>query len=41
MHYQTKLSQAGLNVSNYVSNIVRKGVNVVFAYIDKKVNENK
>lgn len=39
-NYQTKLSQAGLDVSNSIASIVRKGVDGFFGYINKLVTEN-
>ena len=39
-NYQTKLSQAGLDVSNSIAGIVRKGVDGFFGYINKLVTEN-
>lgn len=39
-NYQTKLSQVGLNVSNSVAGIVKKGVDGFFGYINKLVTEN-
>ena len=39
-NYQTKLSQAGLNLSNGLSGIVQKGVEGFFSSIEKLVTEN-
>lgn len=39
-NYQTKFSQAGLNLSNGISNIVQKGVESFFSSIEKLVTEN-
>lgn len=38
-NYQTKLSQAGLNVSNSLAGIVKTGVDSIFKYIDSVVTE--
>ncbi len=38
-NYQTKLSQAGLNVSNTISKVVKTGVDNIFRYIDKVVTQ--
>ena len=38
-NYQTKLSQAGLNVSNTISKVVKTGVDNIFRYIDKAVTQ--
>lgn len=38
-NYQTKLSQAGLNVSNSLANIVKTGVDGFFKYINSVVTE--
>lgn len=39
-NYQTKLSQAGLNVSNSLANIIKAGVDSFFKYIGKFVVES-
>lgn len=39
-NYQTKLSQAGLNVSNSLANIIKSGVDGFFKYIGKFVVES-
>ncbi len=39
INYQTKLSQAGLNISNYISTVIRKGVNSIFKNVEKVVNQ--
>lgn len=36
--YQTKLSQAGLDLSNSIAKVVRGGVNGFFKYINKLVS---
>lgn len=38
-NYQTKLSQAGLNVSNTLSKIVKTGVDGFFKYVDSVVTK--
>lgn len=38
-NYQTKLSQAGLNLSNGIADMIKKGVESFFASIDKMVSE--
>ena len=38
-NYQTKLSQAGLNLSNGLANIVKTGVDGFFKYINSVVTE--
>lgn len=38
-NYQTKLSQAGLNVSNSLAGIVKTGVDGFFKYIDSVVTQ--
>ena len=38
-NYQTKLSQAGLNISNTLAGIVKKGVDGFFSYIDSVVTQ--
>lgn len=38
-NYQTKLSQAGLNVSNSLAGIVKTGVDGFFKYIDSVVTK--
>ncbi|MEG2322152.1 MAG: hypothetical protein RSB71_01505 [Bacilli bacterium] len=37
-NYQTKFSQAGLNLSNSISKVIKSGVESFFASIDKMVN---
>lgn len=39
-NYQTSLSQFGLNVSNSLAGVVKKGVDGFFGYIDKLVTQN-
>lgn len=38
-NYQTRLSQAGLNISNTVADFVKKGVEGFFGSIDKLVTQ--
>lgn len=38
-NYQTKLSQAGLNLSNSLADIIKGGVDGFFSYIEKLVSE--
>lgn len=38
-NYQTPLSQMGLNVSNSIAGVVKKGVDGFFGYINKLVNQ--
>lgn len=38
-NYQTKLSKAGLSISNKLSSLVKTGVNNIFKSIDKLINE--
>ena len=37
-NYQTNLSQLGLNASNTLSGIIKKGVDSIFGYINKLVS---
>lgn len=39
INYQTPLSQAGLNTSNFLAGLVKKGVDSVFSYINKLVTQ--
>lgn len=39
-NYQTSLSQLGLNVSNSLAGVVKKGVDGFFGYINKLVTQN-
>lgn len=39
VNYQTNLSQMGLNVSNTLSNVVKKSVDGFFGYINKLVSK--
>jgi len=39
--YQTNLSQAGLNLSNFLSKSIGKGINNFFGYINKLVEQDK
>lgn len=39
-NYQTPISQIGLNISNSISGIVKKGVDGFFGYINKLVTQN-
>lgn len=41
VNYQTKLSQAGLDVSNVLSDTIEKGVNGFFGYINKLVEASE
>jgi len=40
INYQTPLSQAGLDVSNFIAGFVKKGVDGFFSYINKLITEN-
>ena len=40
-NYQTNLSQAGLNLSNFLSKTIGKGINGFFGYINKLVEQDK
>lgn len=40
VNYQTKFSQAGLNISNALSKTISKGVNGFFSYINKLVENS-
>lgn len=40
-NYQTKLSQAGLNISNTLANFIKRGVDNFFKKIGQMVNESQ
>ena len=40
VNYQTPLSQAGLDVSNFLANTIKKGVDGFFEYLNKLVEQS-